>query len=41
VNIPRSRDRYRHKGVDQRFAELLDKDRPRDLSSSPRLLWPA
>jgi len=24
VNIPRTRDRYRHVGVDQRFAELLD-----------------
>ncbi|NKC13743.1 MAG: glycosyltransferase [Gammaproteobacteria bacterium] len=24
VNVPRSRDRYRHVGVDQRFAELLD-----------------
>src|SRR5687767_11196200 len=24
VNMPRTRDRYRHVGVDQRFAELLD-----------------
>ena len=28
VNMPRSRDRYRHAGVDQRFAELLDQLRP-------------
>ena len=28
VNVPRSRDRYRHAGVDQRFAELLDTLRP-------------
>lgn len=28
VNVPRSRDRYRHVGVDQRFAELLDTLRP-------------
>ncbi|MBI4322501.1 MAG: glycosyltransferase [Chloroflexi bacterium] len=28
VNIPRSRDRYRHEGVDQRFAELLDRLQP-------------
>ncbi len=28
VNIPRTRDRYRHVGVDQRFAELLDTIHP-------------
>lgn len=28
VNMPRSRDRYRHVGVDQRFAEVLDTVRP-------------
>jgi len=28
VNVPRARDRYRHAGVDQRFAELLDRIRP-------------
>ncbi|MDI7267218.1 MAG: glycosyltransferase [Myxococcota bacterium] len=28
VNIPRSRDRYRHEGVDRRFAEILDAVRP-------------
>ncbi len=28
VNMPRSRDRYRHVGVDQRFAEVLDRLRP-------------
>jgi glycosyltransferase involved in cell wall biosynthesis/MoaA/NifB/PqqE/SkfB family radical SAM enzyme len=28
VNNPRSRDRYRHVGIDQRFAELLDALRP-------------
>lgn len=28
VNVPRSRDRYREAGVDQRFAELLDRLRP-------------
>ena len=28
VNVPRSRDRYRHAGVDQRFAELLERVRP-------------
>ncbi len=28
VNMPRSRDRYRHAGVDQRFAEVLDSFRP-------------
>lgn len=28
VNMPRSRDRYRHVGVDQRFAELCDLLRP-------------
>jgi glycosyltransferase involved in cell wall biosynthesis/MoaA/NifB/PqqE/SkfB family radical SAM enzyme len=28
VNMPRSRDRYRHVGVDQRFAELLDQQAP-------------
>jgi len=28
VNVPRSRDRYRHTGVDQRFAEVLDVVRP-------------
>ena len=28
VNMPRSRDRYRHAGVDQRFAEVLDTVRP-------------
>lgn len=28
VNIPRSRDRYRHVGVDQRFAELLEQVSP-------------
>lgn len=28
VNMPRSRDRYRHAGVDQRFAEVLDRVRP-------------
>ena len=28
VNMPRSRDRYRHAGVDQRFAEVLDSVRP-------------
>ncbi len=28
VNVPRSLDRYRHVGVDQRFAELLDRLRP-------------
>lgn len=28
VNVPRTRDRYRHTGVDQRFAELLDRLQP-------------
>ncbi|HLM45065.1 MAG TPA: glycosyltransferase, partial [Myxococcaceae bacterium] len=28
VNMPNSRDRYRHEGVDQRFAELLEQFRP-------------
>lgn len=28
VNTPRHRDRYRHVGVDQRFAEVLDRVRP-------------
>jgi glycosyltransferase involved in cell wall biosynthesis/MoaA/NifB/PqqE/SkfB family radical SAM enzyme len=28
VNVPRTRDRYRHAGVDQRFAELCDRLRP-------------
>jgi glycosyltransferase involved in cell wall biosynthesis/MoaA/NifB/PqqE/SkfB family radical SAM enzyme len=28
VNKPNSRDRYRHAGVDQRFAEVLDRVRP-------------
>ncbi|MFO0577958.1 MAG: glycosyltransferase [Polyangia bacterium] len=28
VNVARSRDRYRHAGVDQRFAELCDRLRP-------------
>ncbi len=28
VNHPRSRDRYRESGIDQRFAELLDRLRP-------------
>jgi glycosyltransferase involved in cell wall biosynthesis/MoaA/NifB/PqqE/SkfB family radical SAM enzyme len=28
VNVPRSRDRYRHAGVDQRFAEVMDVVRP-------------
>lgn len=28
VNVPRSRDRYRHSGVDQRFAEVLDRVKP-------------
>lgn len=28
VNIPRSRDRYRHVAVDQRFAELLERVEP-------------
>ena len=28
VNMPRSRDRYRHVGVDQRFAEICDRVRP-------------
>ncbi|MRG91565.1 glycosyltransferase [Polyangium spumosum] len=28
VNVPRSRDRYRHVEVDQRFAELCDEIRP-------------
>lgn len=28
VNVPRARDRYRHAGVDQRFAEVLDRLRP-------------
>ena len=28
VNVARSRDRYRHAGVDQRFAELCEKIRP-------------
>lgn len=28
VNMPRTRDRYRHAGVDQRFAELLDQLHP-------------
>ncbi|MGK3964056.1 glycosyltransferase [Sorangium sp. So ce118] len=28
VNMPRSRDRYRHTGVDQRFAEVLDTVHP-------------
>jgi len=28
VNMPRTRDRYRHAGVDQRFAELLDDLQP-------------
>jgi glycosyltransferase involved in cell wall biosynthesis/MoaA/NifB/PqqE/SkfB family radical SAM enzyme len=28
VNVPRSRDRYRHAGLDRRFATLLDELRP-------------
>jgi nucleoside-diphosphate-sugar epimerase/glycosyltransferase involved in cell wall biosynthesis/MoaA/NifB/PqqE/SkfB family radical SAM enzyme len=28
VNMPRARDRYRHAGVDQRFAEVLDRVKP-------------
>lgn len=28
VNMPRSRDRYRHMGVDDRFAEVLDRVKP-------------
>ncbi len=28
VNLPNSRDRYRHAGVDQRFAELLERVQP-------------
>lgn len=28
VNVPRTRDRYRHAGVDQRFAELCDRLKP-------------
>lgn len=28
INIPRSKDRYRHEGVDRRFAELLDALQP-------------
>ncbi|MGH7272822.1 MAG: glycosyltransferase, partial [Polyangiaceae bacterium] len=28
VNMPRSRDRYRHAGVDQRFAQVIDSFRP-------------
>ncbi len=28
VNVPRSRERYRHSGVDQRFAEVIDRIRP-------------
>lgn len=28
VNVPRSRDRYRHAAVDQRFAEVLELERP-------------
>jgi glycosyltransferase involved in cell wall biosynthesis/MoaA/NifB/PqqE/SkfB family radical SAM enzyme len=28
INVPRSRDRYRHEGVDHRFAELLDEIQP-------------
>lgn len=28
VNNPRTRDRYRHVGIDQRFAEVLDRLRP-------------
>lgn len=28
VNMPRSRDRYRHEGVDQRFAQVLDAFQP-------------
>ena len=28
VNVPRHRDRYRHVGVDQRFAEVLESVRP-------------
>lgn len=28
VNMPRFRDRYRHVGLDQRFAEVLDRVRP-------------
>ena len=28
VNVPRSRDRYRHAGVDQRFAEVLERVAP-------------
>ncbi len=28
VNLPNSRDRYRHEGVDRRFAELLEDFRP-------------
>ena len=28
VNAPRSRDRYRHSGIDRRFAALLDEVRP-------------
>lgn len=28
VNVARSRDRYRHAGIDQRFAELCEKIRP-------------
>jgi glycosyltransferase involved in cell wall biosynthesis/MoaA/NifB/PqqE/SkfB family radical SAM enzyme len=28
INVPRSKDRYRHEGVDHRFAELLDEIQP-------------
>jgi glycosyltransferase involved in cell wall biosynthesis/MoaA/NifB/PqqE/SkfB family radical SAM enzyme len=28
INLPRSRDRYRHQGIDQRFAELLERLKP-------------
>ncbi|RKZ53099.1 MAG: radical SAM protein [Candidatus Parabeggiatoa sp. nov. 2] len=28
VNLPRSRDRYRHQGIDQRFAERLERIKP-------------
>ena len=28
VNLPRSKDRYRHEGVDRRFRQVLDEVRP-------------
>jgi hypothetical protein len=33
-STPRSRDRYRHAGVDQRFAELLDRSSPTSCTSA-------